>query len=192
MMRALFDSPALARSRQYAAAHRAGANVPRRWTLITASHSSAVMFTSMRSRRMPALLISTSRRPNDSTAVLMRRWAPSQSATLSPLATASPPIALISSTTSWAGPGRLAGAVHLAAEVVHDDLGAVLREHQGVLAADAPGPSRHDRDSSLAQPSHGAFPLVVGPGSRECPTPLAHCSSKVGGGVRWNRDDTTS
>src|SRR4051812_41792520 len=74
---------------------------------MTASHSSSVMFTSTRSRRMPALLTSTCRSPNASTAALTRRWPPSQSATLSPLAIASPPIALISSTTCCAGVASL-------------------------------------------------------------------------------------
>src|SRR5258706_7696992 len=61
------------------------------------------MLVSMRSRKMPALLITACRSPKVSTAVLISRCAPSQEATLSPLATASPPIAVISSTTCWAG-----------------------------------------------------------------------------------------
>jgi len=60
MMRASFVSPALVRLRQYSTAWRVGAKVPRRCTLMTASHSSMVMLTSMRSRRMPALFTSTS------------------------------------------------------------------------------------------------------------------------------------
>ena len=63
MIRAATSSPAFAISRQYAPAARAGPNVPFRWTAITASHSASVMFTSIRSRRIPALLITTSRRP---------------------------------------------------------------------------------------------------------------------------------
>ena len=70
---------------------------------MTASHSCSVMLASTRSRRMPALLTTACRSPNVSIAVLMRRCAPSQSATLSPLATASPPIPMISLTTSCAG-----------------------------------------------------------------------------------------
>src|SRR5579884_270678 len=70
---------------------------------MTESHSSSVMLTSTRSRRMPALLTSTCRSPKASMAELIRRWPPSQSATLSALAMASPPMALISSTTCWAG-----------------------------------------------------------------------------------------
>ena len=104
---------------------------------MTASHSSSVMLTSTRSRRMPALLTRTSRSPKVSMAALTRRWPPSQSATLSPLATASPPIALISSTTCCGRRAVAAGAVGGAAEVVDDDLGALGREEQRVLAADA-------------------------------------------------------
>ena len=77
MMRASFVSPALERLRQYSTACRMGAKVPRRCTRMTASHSSMVMLTSMRSRRMPALLTRTSRPPKVSRAVRMRRPAPS-------------------------------------------------------------------------------------------------------------------
>src|SRR5947208_1518225 len=107
MMRASTGWPALARSRQYATAWRLGPNVPRRWTRITSSHSSGSMLKSIRSRRMPALLTSTSSRPNESSAVWTRRRAPSQSDTSSVLATAAPPMAWISSTTSAAGTWEL-------------------------------------------------------------------------------------
>src|SRR5262245_26309840 len=67
------------------------------------------MLTIVRSRRIPALLTSTSRAPYSSIAWRTIRCAPSQSATSSVLTIASPPAARISSTTSWAGPrsGRL-------------------------------------------------------------------------------------
>src|SRR4051794_7514526 len=103
MIRPSVGLPALLRSRQYVAAQRLGPNVPLRWTLMTASHSSSVMLASTRSRRMPALLTTACRSPNVSIAVLIRRCAPSHDDTLSPLATASPPIPLISSTTCCAG-----------------------------------------------------------------------------------------
>src|SRR4051794_16022687 len=61
------------------------------------------MLTITRSRRMPALLTRMSRSPKCSMALLIKRWAPSQSATLSPLTIASPPIASISATTCCAG-----------------------------------------------------------------------------------------
>src|SRR5438477_566110 len=54
---------------------------------MTASHSSSLMLTSTRSRRMPALLTRMWRPPKASMAVLMRRCPPSQSATLSAVAT---------------------------------------------------------------------------------------------------------
>ena len=131
---------------------------------MTASHSASVMLASIRSRRMPALLTSTSRPPKVSTAWWTRRSAPSQSEMSSPLATASPPMASISSTTSWAGPVGGAAAVHLAAEVVDHDLGALLGEHQRVLPADAPARpvTMHTRPSQIpmliqipASPSSG-------------------------------------
>src|SRR4051794_9151204 len=102
-IRASTGPSAFARSRQYAAAWREGANVPRRWTAITASHSAGSMLTSIRSRRIPALLTSTSRRPNASIARATIAPASSKSATLPPSTTASPPAATISSTTDWAG-----------------------------------------------------------------------------------------
>ena len=64
MIEALTVSPALACSRQWAAAKRVGTKWPFRCTSTTSSHSSSVIDTSMRSRRMPALLTSTSSRPN--------------------------------------------------------------------------------------------------------------------------------
>src|SRR5262245_7681988 len=102
-MRPATGVPALVCSRQYAAACRVGANTPFRWTAITASHSDSSMLVSMRSRRIPALLTSVSRRPNVSIARWTMRPAPAKSATFSPSATASPPMPLISSTTSIAG-----------------------------------------------------------------------------------------
>ena len=77
MIRASLVSPALVRLRQYSTAWRVGAKVPRRWTRMTASHSSMVMLTSMRSRRMPALLTKTSMVPKVSMAAWMSRPAPS-------------------------------------------------------------------------------------------------------------------
>ncbi len=95
--------PALDSLRQCSAAWRVGQKVPRRCTRITVSQSSSERLTSMRSRSTPALLTRASSRPNSSSAVAMRRAAPSVLATSSPLATARPPKERISSTTSWAG-----------------------------------------------------------------------------------------
>src|SRR3954468_5513455 len=70
---------------------------------MTASHSAGSMLTSMRSRRMPALLMTTSRRPKVSIAAATIAAAASKSATSPPSTIASPPAATISSTTDWAG-----------------------------------------------------------------------------------------
>ena len=62
--------------RQWAAAWRVGTKWPLRWTRMTLSHSSSVMLTSIRSRRIPALLTSTWRSPNASTAASTSRGHP--------------------------------------------------------------------------------------------------------------------
>ena len=61
--------------RQCAAANFVVLNVPLRWTRITSSHSASVMLKTIRSRRMPATLTSTSRRPNSSMAERIRSCA---------------------------------------------------------------------------------------------------------------------
>ena len=104
MIRACRVRPALAWSRQYDAACRIVAKWPLRCTRITASHSSSAALTSIRSRRNPALFTSTSSPPNVSIACWIICCALSKSATSDPLASASPPMAVISSTTSCAGP----------------------------------------------------------------------------------------
>jgi hypothetical protein len=71
---------------------------------MTASHSSTAMFLNDLSRRMPALLTTMSILPKASRAAVTMASAPSGVATLSGLATASPPFLVISSTTSCAGP----------------------------------------------------------------------------------------
>src|SRR5487761_951861 len=70
---------------------------------MTASHSSSSMFTSMRSRRMPALLTTMSTPTKAATACSTSLRAPSKSATFSPSAIASPPAASISATPCSAG-----------------------------------------------------------------------------------------
>ena len=94
--------PALAASRQTSAACRVRLKVPFRCTAITSSNSCSLMETSMRSRRIPALLTTTWRSPNVETAWSTIALAPSNELTLSVLATAWPPAAVISSTTDWA------------------------------------------------------------------------------------------
>ena len=79
-----------------------------------------------------------------STAAATRRWPPSQSVTSSWLATASPPAARISATTSSAAPARLA-----LGEVVDHDAGPLGREVQGVGPAEAPARTGDDRDAAV-------------------------------------------
>ena len=79
--------------------------MPFKWTLITASHSSSVILTSMRSRRIPALFTKTSSFPKVLMAWSIMFFAPSKLLTSSPFTIASPPIAVISSATAWAGDG---------------------------------------------------------------------------------------
>ncbi len=76
--------------------------VPMKCTAIMASMSASDISCSGPVRRMPALLIRMSTRPQALSAALMIRWADAGSATLSLLATASPPAARISSTTAMA------------------------------------------------------------------------------------------
>ncbi|MPM99589.1 hypothetical protein SDC9_146781 [bioreactor metagenome] len=78
---------------------------------MTASHSSRLILWKNRSRRMPALLTTPSMRPKLSTAHCTMRAALAASATLSVLATAWPPAALISSTTFCAGPASVPSPV---------------------------------------------------------------------------------
>ena len=145
--------PAFDRSRQWAAAWRVGQKWPLRWTLTTASHSASDIEKIIRSRRMPALLTRTSSRPNASIACCDHRARPaSKSVTSAPLTIASPPMASISATTSLAGPGSAPVPSGRAAEVVHDDLRPLRRQHQGVLPPDAPARPGHDRHPSLADP----------------------------------------
>src|SRR6202167_3084913 len=94
--------PVLAASRHTSAACRVRLKVPFRCTAITSSNSCSLMDTSIRSRRMPALLTTTWRSPNAETAWSTIAFAPSNELTLSVLATAWPPAAVISSTTDCA------------------------------------------------------------------------------------------
>ena len=132
---------------------------------MTASHSSSVMLTSTRSRRMPALLTSMSSRPNVSTAVLIRRWPPSQSATLSRVGDrlAAHRRDLVD---DLFGRGAVAsGAVGRAAEVVDDDLGALRGEQQRVLATDA-APGAGDDGYPTFERTHDAAPRVLSSAER--------------------------
>src|SRR5215469_11359286 len=91
-------------SRQYAAACFVVLNVPRMCTRTTASHSSSLMLKTIRSRRMPATLTSTSSLPNSSMACRIMPSAAAWSVTSAVLAAARPPASSISRTTWCAGP----------------------------------------------------------------------------------------
>ena len=97
------------------------------------------------------MLTTTWRSPNVSIAGVDQslRRRPSRR-TLSPLAIASPPMPLISSTTCCAGRGVAAGAVDVAAEIVDHDLGAVPGEAECVLPTDATPCAGDDRDASFS------------------------------------------
>src|SRR3954453_10260323 len=77
---------------------------PFRCTSITGSTRSAVMLGNDRSRKMPALLTTMSMRPKASSADRTIASPPSTVATELVSATATPPAAVISSTTVWAAP----------------------------------------------------------------------------------------
>src|SRR5438094_2817541 len=102
-MRPFSRSPFLCSSLQYSQAWRHMLKVPFRCTAMTASQSSSAMLKIIRSRRMPALLTTMLSLPKVSSAHWTMRLAALKSTTLSPLATAWPPIFLISATTSCAG-----------------------------------------------------------------------------------------
>src|ERR1700724_2224901 len=74
-----------------------------RWTRSTGATRSGVRLWNALSRRIPALFTTIARLPNSSIACWMMRSPPSAVATLSRLATATPPAARISSTTCSAG-----------------------------------------------------------------------------------------
>ena len=127
---------------------------------MTRSHSSSVMLVSMRSRRMPALLTTTSRPPNVSMAWSIISLAAAKSLTSEPFTAASPPIAMISSTTSWAGPASAPVPSRVGAEVVHDHLGALLGQHQRVLAPDPPAGPGDDGHAPFAHSCHDSLLLL--------------------------------
>ena len=84
------------------------------------------------------------------------RPAPSKSATSSPLATASPPAARISSTTSPAGPVPPPLPSSSQPEVVDDDPRALPGQLEGVGPAEPAARSGDDDDAAVADAGHGA------------------------------------
>ena len=101
------------------------------------------------------MFTSTSRPPKVSTAVLTRRCAPSQLGDVVAVgdSLAAHGLDLLDDLLRGAGRGRTR-AVHLAAEVVDDDLGPVLGEHQRVLPTDASAGAGDDAHAPLTHSCH--------------------------------------
>ena len=98
---------------------------------------------------MPALLMTAWRSPNVSIAVLINRCAPSHDddAVAVGHGLAAHPLDLLYDLLGW---GEVATrTVDVAAQVVHDHLGAVRGKAQSVLAPDPPAGTRHDGDSTF-------------------------------------------
>ena len=100
------------------------------------------------------MFTSTCRSPKASTAVLTRFSPPSQSATSSWFAIASPPKDRDLLDHLLGGRRRLGLAVQAAAEVVHHDLGALCGEQERVLASDAPPRAGDDRHAAVQCTHH--------------------------------------
>ena len=142
------------------AAAAGGTKWPFRWTWMTASHSSSVMLTSPRSRRMPALFTSTSSPPNASTADVDERLA------AGPVGD----VVVRRHRLATRAADLFGGLLGPVAEVVDDDLGALGGEEQGVLAPDAPSGAGDDRDPTV-ESAHGGAPywVIAYRGRPSCP-----------------------
>ncbi len=125
---------------------------------MTASHSASVMLKLSRSRRMPALLITTSSPPKCSTAWSTSASAPAQVEMSSVLATACAAGGhdLVDDLLRRAGVGP--AAVGRAAQVVHDHAGAFGGEQHRLLATDAATGSGDERHLAVEDP-HVALSL---------------------------------
>ena len=139
----------------------------------------------MRSRTMPALLTSDVEPPEASTAVCRPAPAPSQSATSSPLATASPPAA--GSRRPPRPPARRRRPpVQPDAEVVDHHPRALPRRSRARARARGRAPRRHDHHPAVADLDVGAHRrsiiegILLATGSSEAPrlAPLGSPSSE--------------
>ena len=112
----------------------------------------------MRSRRMPALFTRMSRPPNVSTACSIIFSASDQFDTDAPLTTAptSARVDLVDHLLRRCDVG--ARATHVAAEVVHDDRRALVREQERVGATDAAPRAGDDRDLAVEATHCDSFP----------------------------------
>ena len=86
----------------------------------------------------------------------------------SPLATASPPMRRDLVDDLLGRAEVAAAAVHVAAEVVDDDLGALAGQHQRVLAADAPARAGDDGHPAITE-SHLRKYLLEERSAASCP-----------------------
>ena len=167
--------------RQYTDAWCIVLKVPYMCTLTTASKSSGVIENIILSRRMPALFTSTSRRPNASIAVLddvLRALEVGDAVVVGDRFAA----AALDDVDDLVG-GALVGAFagDRAAEVVDDDLGAVVGEQDRLAAADTVARSGDDRHLAVEH-AH----LRVPPRCEKTdvgvtvPRPAARCPSRSG------------
>ena len=131
--------PPSACARQYAAALRESRKWPRRWTRITSSHSSSERLKSIRSRVMPALLTTMSRRPKPSTAAASMASAVARSPTSPATIATSPPRAR----------DLLGGLVGGAGQVVEHDARAGVGQRERLGAAEPGAGAGDDRDLAV-------------------------------------------
>ena len=128
---------------------------------MTASHSSSVMLTSMRSRRIPALLTSDVEPAEDVDGLADEGLAPVPGGDVVGVGHR-PPAGGGDLVDHLLGRARVgAGPVPRPAQVVDHDVGAVLGQHQGVLPPDAPAGAGHDAGPALA---HGITHRFAPPG----------------------------
>ncbi len=128
---------------------------------MTASHSSSVMFVSIRSRRMPALFTNDVEVAEALDGGVDQASAPPPRSRCRPRwRCASPPIPVISSTTCWAGLRSPPVPSTLPPRSLTTTLAPWRGQAQRVLAADASPGTRHDRHSTVAK-THPKYPLWV-------------------------------
>ena len=130
-------------------------------------------------RTMPALLITASMRPKCSSAVATAARAPSGSATECASATATPPDAVISSTTCWALPPITFAPIGCRAQIVDHDARPRSREEMGIGPSQPGTASGHEDHVSCEV--HGDAPLLVPVHIRRLQNiihPLVRCAGK--------------
>ena len=122
---------------------------------MTASHSSSVALTSIRSRRKPALLTSTSRPPKVSIAWLHHRRGLLEVGDVGAVGDRLAAHRLdLGHDLARPGPSQAPSPAPRRAEVVDDDLGALAGELERVLAAQAAAGAGDDRDAALTDAGH--------------------------------------